>query len=174
MKLYQIALLLILLAALFYWFSKRVRAKTGLPGGEIVYADTTQWLRNEKTFFDPRLNLTGRPDYIIRQGDTLIPIEVKTGRTPIEPYDSHIFQLAAYCVLIDQATGLRPPYGLLHYPKQTFKIAFSPELESTLLELIMDLREKERRSTPPARSHAEHARCQRCGYRKECDQRLQA
>lgn len=173
MKLYWLALLLILVAALLYGFSKAVRKKSGLPGGQIVYSDTDQWQKNEQAFFDPRLNLTGKPDYVIRQGNTLIPVEVKSGRTPQEPYDSHIFQLAAYCHLIDQASGLRPPYGLLHYPKQTFKIEFTEALESAFLALVADLHEKERRNTALQRSHNEMARCRHCGFRNVCEQRLE-
>ena len=172
MKLYWLALLLLVLAAFFYFWAKHTHKQSGLPGGKIVYSDMGAWEATEETFFDPRLYLTGKPDYVIRQGHMLIPVEVKTGRTPLEPYDSHIFQLAAYCYLIDQATGLRPPYGVLHYPKQTFKIDFTEDMEALLLNLIADMREVERRKGEVSRSHNEVRRCSGCGYRDACQERL--
>ena len=39
-----------------------------------------------------------------------IPVEVKTGRTPDAPYDSHMFLLVCYSCFIDRATGLRPRF----------------------------------------------------------------
>ena len=86
------------------------------------------WQVVVEPYYDSHLHLTGKPDYVIKQGYTSIPVEVKTGRTPDAPYDLHIFQLAAYCVLIDRATGLRPPYGVLNYPERTYKIEFTEEI----------------------------------------------
>lgn len=172
MKMLWLALLLISTAALVFWLASRQRKGCGLPGGDIVYSDTGLWEETQEAFYDSRLNLTGKPDYVIRQGYTLIPVEVKTGRTPIEPYDSHIFQLSAYCYLADQATGLRPPFGVLHYPKQTFTIDYTEAMENALLALIVDIREQEKRKRDLPRSHAEAGRCRACGFRDICDDRL--
>lgn len=172
MKFIIIALVLILFAILLFWLSHRQTRHLGLPGGEIVTSDTGLWQTPTQVYFDPRLYLSGKPDYVIRDKEGFIPVEVKTGRTPLEPYDSHIIQLAAYCHLIDQATGLRPPYGLLNYPGKTFKVDFTEELEQTLLALITDLRQKEGVHHEPARSHDDFARCRKCGYRSHCSERL--
>lgn len=172
MRIWMIALLLLLMAALFFWLSRRQRKQSGLPMGEVVYADTSIWQVVAKPYYDSHLHLAGKPDYVIKQGYTSIPVEVKTGRAPPSPYDSHIMQLAAYCVLIDRATGLRPPYGVLHYPEKTYQIEFTEELEAALMDLLADMREKEKRKDSVARSHESEARCRRCGFRKVCDQRL--
>lgn len=167
-----LALLCLLIAAFLFLFARRKKDQTGLPGGQIFYEDMGRKEAVAQAFFDPRLNLTGKPDYIVRQGKALIPVEVKTGRTPPEPYDAHIFQLAAYCYLVDQATGIRPPYGLINYPKQTFKIDYSTELEEILKLLIQQMRSKGQAGAEIKRSHEEPSRCRRCGFRHVCDQRL--
>jgi len=41
----------------------------------------------------------------------LIPVEQKPLRWRI--HDSHVTQLAAECLLVSEAYGVRPPYGLL-------------------------------------------------------------
>ncbi len=163
--------LVLVLALIFLWQSNRSRHKAGLPGGTIIYSDTGGWQENQEALYDPVLDLTGKPDYLVRQGDALIPVEVKTGRTPAAPYDSHIFQLAAYCLLVQRTFGVRPAYGIVTYPHRKFQVEFTPELENALLDLIAEIREAERRRTVE-RSHRSPQRCARCGYRRVCEQRL--
>jgi CRISPR-associated exonuclease Cas4 len=163
---------LILVALFLFWQAGRQRKASGLPGGRIIYTDTRQWGAVEKPLYDPRLNLAGKPDYLVMQSDgQIIPVEVKTGRPPAVPYDSHIFQLAVYCLLVERTLGKRPSHGILHYPGRTFAIDYTPALESTLLDHLAEMRMQERRDSVD-RSHEQAARCARCGYRSICDQRL--
>ncbi|MCS7011635.1 MAG: CRISPR-associated protein Cas4 [Anaerolineales bacterium] len=167
-----LGLFLLLLAGILLLVSALKQKATGLPGGRIIYTDTRGWGKVEKPLYDLELGLTGKPDYIQEQNGFLIPIEVKTGRTPEAPYDSHIFQLAAYCYLIHKTYHKRPPYGILHYPERNFAVDYTPELESALLDLIAEMRIAERRGTV-SRSHDQPGRCRHCGYRAECDERLE-
>lgn len=168
---YYLALLLLLLAILLFWQSSRQRKQAGLPGGRVVYTDTRAWGVVEKPLYDHNLGLTGKPDYLVEQNGQLIPVEVKTGRTPDAPYDSHIFQVAAYCLLVHKTYGKRPPYGLIHYPHRNFAVDYTPELESALLEQLAEMRRDDVRRDVP-RSHEQAVRCQHCGFRKVCDQKL--
>lgn len=166
-----IGLALILFALLLLFVSGRQRRAAGLPGGRVVYTDTRAWGEVEKPLFDAELMLTGKPDYIIEDNGKYIPVEVKTGRTPDAPYDSHIFQLAAYCLLVERTYGKRPTHGIIHYPNRDFAVDYTRELESALLDLLADIRRDEHRAQVP-RSHEEQRRCARCGFRELCDQRL--
>jgi CRISPR-associated exonuclease Cas4 len=166
-----LGLALLLTAVLLYWISTVQRKSTGLPGGRVVYTDTRGWGPVEKPLYDPHLGLAGKPDYIVQQNGRPVPIEVKTGKTPDAPYDSHIFQLAAYCYLIDKTFGKRPSHGIIHYPNRDFAVDYTPALESALLDLVADLRVDEHRSDVP-RSHDQENRCRRCGFQSECDERL--
>jgi len=166
-----LAALLLIAALVLFWQASRQRKATGLPGGRIIYSDTRQWGKVERPLFDPTLNLTGKPDYLVKHGQFTIPVEVKSGRAPAEPYDTHIFQLAAYCRLVEHTLGKRPPYGILHYANQSFAIDYTPELESALLDLLAQMRIQERHGAAD-RSHDQPARCAHCGYRNQCDQRL--
>ena len=162
---------LLVVALLLFWVSAARRRSAGLPGGRVIYTDMRGWGPVEKPLFDPSLGLIGKPDYIVEQNGRFIPVEVKTGRTPDAPYDSHIFQLAAYCHLVEKAYGKRPPHGFIHYPNRDFSVDYTPELESALLDLVADLRVDERRTEVP-RSHDQGNRCRGCGFRRNCDERL--
>ena len=94
------ALGLFLLALVLFFLSARTRRDAGLPGGKVMYADTGKWEKVEKPLYDPVTQVAGRPDYLVQHGREVIPVEVKSGSAPDSPYDSHIFQLAAYCLLV--------------------------------------------------------------------------
>ena len=166
-----LALFLFLLAVILLSLSTRQRKAAGLPGGQIIYSDTSTWEPLEKPLYDNRLDLSGKPDYLIRQGNSIIPVEVKSSRIDQAPYDSHVFQLAAYCRLVEAEFGKRPTHGILHYPQKTFQINYTPELESSLVGLVIDIQSKKIRKEIH-RSHESPERCARCGYQSTCDQRL--
>jgi CRISPR-associated exonuclease Cas4 len=165
--------LAILLFALFlFWQSGRQQRQAGLPGGRVIYTDTRAWgAPLEQPLFNKDLGLTGKPDYLVEQKGQVIPVEVKTGRTPETPYDSHIYQLAAYCLLVEKNYNKRPPYGIIHYPTRDFSVDYTPALESSLLDLLADMRRDDTRTEINC-SHAEPARCVKCGFRSSCEQKL--
>lgn len=165
------AFILLLAAILVLWIASRQRRASGLPAGRVIYSDTDHWGKVERPLYDPVSALTGKPDYLVDEGDFLIPVEVKSSRAPSLPHDSHVFQLAAYCLLVERVYGKRPPYGILRYRDRTFSIEYTPALEQELEDLLDEIRRQERRGEAD-RSHEEPQRCARCGYRKICDQRL--
>jgi CRISPR-associated exonuclease Cas4 len=168
---YLVAAFLAVLAILAWIISNRQRRAAGLPEGRVVAADTGGWQRLEKPLYDPDTGLTGRPDYIVQRKGVVIPVEVKSGWAPAEPHESHLYQLAAYCRLVERTYGSRPPVGILHYRNRTFEIDYTPDLEAELLDLLEEIRLQARRG-PANRSHNEPGRCARCGFRTVCDQKL--
>ena len=166
-----IALVIVLLALILLWLAKRGQYATGMPGGKVIYSDTQQWRSVEKPLHDPILGLTGKPDYLVEHGKQIIPVEVKSKRIARGPYDAHIYQLAAYCILVNREYGIRPDYGILHYPNRTYRIDYTSGLEAATLDLLIEIHEDERRKEIH-RSHEVPARCLKCGYRSICDDRL--
>ncbi len=164
-------LLLFLLALIFFWQSGRQRQEAGLPGGRIIYTDTRDWGKLERPLYDQLLGLTGKPDYLVQQKGQIIPVEVKSGRAPEAPYDSHIYQVAAYCLLVEKTYGKRPPYGIIHYENRDYAVDYTPQLESSLLDLLAEMRRDEMKREVE-RSHEQAARCARCGFKSSCDQSL--
>jgi CRISPR-associated exonuclease Cas4 len=172
-----IIVLCLLLALVLFWLAERQLKSAGVPGGRIISSDTTQWQPVAKPLYAPSMGLTGRPDYLIEGRDTLIPVEVKSTRKPLRsPYDSHILQLGAYCLLVEAEYGIRPTHGVLHYTRsggepQTFSIPFSAELETETRAVIDEIQTQSLRGGVD-RSHESPARCAGCGYLSRCDQAL--
>jgi len=164
---------LLFLSALFlFWQANRARRAAGLPGGRVIYTDTRAWQKTEKPLYDPLSGLTGKPDYLVQlPNGKIIPVEVKSGKGRSAPYDSHIFQAAAYCLLVEKTSGKRPPYAIIHYPDADFAIDYTPSLETALLDLLAEMRRDERKREIP-RSHENPRRCAGCGFREVCEEKL--
>lgn len=168
---FVLAGLLVVLAVAALWVAARQRKAGGLPEGRVVASDTGLWRKLEKPLYDPETGLTGKPDYIVERGGYWLPVEVKSGWAPPEPHEGHLFQLAAYCLLVEAAYGKRPPAGILHYRNRTFEIDYNPALEAELIELLDEIRAHSKKGEVH-RSHTEPARCSRCGFRSLCDEKL--
>ncbi len=166
------SILLLAFGLLLLLLAGRRRKASGLPAGRIIYSDTQAGSPMEKPLFDAELGLTGKPDYLVESAGEMIPVEVKSTRTHEAPYDSHIFQLAAYCRLVETTYGKRPAYGILHYPKRSFAVDYTPALEAALLERLALIRQKQELKSVD-RSHQAAERCRSCGYRSACDQKLE-
>ena len=169
--LFFLAVLFLAIAVALLIFAERGRKASGLPVGKVVYSDTRTWKPLETPLYDATIGLAGRPDYLVEQGRQVIPVEVKSGAAPDSPYESHIYQLAAYCRLVETTYDRRPDYGLLHYPDRTFAVDYTPRLEAALLALLEEMRQCAS-SDDASRSHDSQARCKGCSYRSICDQKL--
>lgn len=166
-----IVLIALAVAALLLLLSLILRRRAGLPEGRIVYADPGMWGKVEKPLYDSALGLTGKPDYLVKNHNQVIPVEVKSMWAPREPYDSHRLQLGAYCLLVERSLGQRPPYGLLRYRNRTFRIPYTTSFEDEVIGILEDIRDH-KDMEEVCRSHEHPNRCARCGYRNRCDQRL--
>jgi CRISPR-associated exonuclease Cas4 len=166
-----LSILFLSAAVLLFILGYKKAQRAGIPSGRVIYTDTRAWGRLEKPLYDPQLKLAGKPDYLVRRGNQVIPIEVKSGRSPQAPFDSHIYQLAAYCLLVEHEYGVTPAHGIIHYPERTFAVDFNSQLQASIKAAIIEM-QSQASSKNIDRSHNEAKRCQRCGYRSICDQAL--
>ncbi|MCK5562334.1 MAG: CRISPR-associated protein Cas4, partial [Thermoplasmata archaeon] len=172
-----IALIWLLGASFFLYYalkgselSSRLRMLHGIKKGKILYTDkiddTSDILVSEK------YNISGRPDSIISLDDKYIPLELKTGRVPKGPYFSHILQIAAYCLLVEETYNKTPPHGIIKYSKKhEFKIDYTPELKSLLLEKVGEI-QVAIDGKKVHRNHNRVGKCRYCSRRKKCPERL--
>jgi len=165
-----LALLALMGGAALWWASEQRRRARGLPRGRAIYQDRSTG--REPVLQARTLPLRGRPDLLLRQGDVIIPIEVKTGRIPHEPHQGHVFQLLAYCLLVEEHHGVRPPYGLIRYPEREFQVAYNSQRERELRALVQAIAREKRWSNEQHRSHQYPRRCVACGFRTHYDERL--
>lgn len=147
---------------------KKIKTKYNIQQGKITYSDLN---KPAKSFFSKKYRISGKPDYIIQKKDKYIPVELKTGRY-ITPQKNHVFQLAAYCHLLEENYGVFVPYGVLVYNNQNeYKIPFDPkirfELENTIKKMRTSLKNKK-----ITRNHNDIHRCLNCSMKKYCNNKI--
>jgi CRISPR-associated exonuclease Cas4 len=182
--------LLLILAVLARVAAKRETKRSGLPAGALLYSDTGRPVgrlaptelgrdgkKQEKPLVSETLRLIGRPDYLIEAEGGVVPVEVKSTACPAggRPYDSHLAQLAAYCLLVEDVLGATVPYGLVKYRDRQVRVDYTPELKEHALSLIEQMNEDMRASAAGEevrRSHDDPRRCAGCSLRDVCTESL--
>ncbi|WP_169237318.1 CRISPR-associated protein Cas4 [Candidatus Roseilinea sp. NK_OTU-006] len=166
-----IAFALILVAIALLVIARRLRLRSGLPAGRVIYSDIGAWQRNERVLLSPTYGIAGKPDYLVRAGNDIVPVEVKSSPAPARPWPSHVLQLAAYCLLVEEALDARVTQGIIQYADKRFIVDYTPALKAELLRVVGEMR-CALREGDAHRSHDEPSRCARCGARTACDERL--
>lgn len=145
------------------------REKFGATKGDVAYVDHPQ--TRPEMFVSERYGLRGRPDYVLAEGDHLIPVEVKTGRTPRGPLFSHILQVGAYCLLVEEKTGKPPPHGIIRYEGASHEIEYNDDMR----RLVVGKLDAMRAALAKGEAHRNHQRpgkCIHCSRREVCPEKL--
>ena len=121
-----------------------------------------------------KYNLAGRPDYMIKENDLRIPVEVKTGRRPKAPFFSHVLQIGAYCLLSEETFQKSPTHGQIRYgfENEPHNVDWEPKLKTLVLEKIEEMNDVIEGRTKAHRNHKRVGKCNNCSRRKGCPERL--
>ena len=121
-----------------------------------------------------KYNLAGRPDYMIKENDLRIPVEVKTGRRPKAPFFSHVLQIGAYCLLSEETFQKSPSHGQIRYgfENEPHNVDWEPKLKTLVLEKIEEMNDVLEGRTKAHRNHKRVGKCNNCSRRKGCPERL--
>ena len=121
-----------------------------------------------------KYNLAGRPDYMIKENDLRIPVEVKTGRRPKAPFFSHVLQIGAYCLLSEETFQSSPSHGQIRYgfESKPHNVEWEPKLKTLVLEKIEEMNDILKGRTKAHRNHKRVGKCNNCSRRKGCPERL--
>jgi CRISPR-associated exonuclease Cas4 len=166
--------------------ARREAGRAGLPSGTLLYSDTgrpvgrlapaeagAEGVRQERPLVSTRLGVVGRPDYLIEAEGGVIPVEIKSAASPAggRPYDSHVAQLAAYCLLVEDVLGETVPFGVVRYRDREVRVEYTDELRGHALALVEEMRAA-RDAEEVHRSHEDPRRCAGCSMRDVCTESL--
>jgi len=159
--------------ALLVWIhaSRRI-ARSGIPEGLVISQDADRRHEPHRPLVSFRHGLSGKPDYLVETAEGLVPVELKS-RDSLRsgPYTSDTAQLTAYCVLVEDATGVAPPYGIIQYANRTWRIQYTQAARDRVLRIMEEMRPA-RNSHDVHRNHSQPGRCRACGFRETCEERI--
>ncbi len=155
-----------------YW-SLSAQRKAEIKRQEMHLKGNVLYVGNDEApiYRSERYGLSGKPDYVLQEGGELVPVEMKSGRTPKGPLFSHIVQVAAYCLLLEDHTGKKVNRGVLKYSEAEFDVEFDENLRQIVLTKVEEMH----RTLEEGEAHRNHNRpgkCQSCSRRDICPERL--
>lgn len=169
-----VSLMLMSAASLCIFIAVGIRSRVrkekrsyGVPDGAILYSDLNV---PAAPLFSQRLRLSGKPDYIVQKQHHCTPVEVKSGGGT-HPHQSQVLQLAAYCQILEDVSGMFVPEGILVYNAIPYRIPFDPKLRFELESVMKTMRECLRTSRVQ-RNHQDPRRCQRCSMKQYCTESI--
>ena len=113
-------------------------------------------------------------DYLIKEGEQRIPVEVKTGRRPKAPFFSHVLQIGAYCLLSEETFLKSPSHGQIRYgfENEPHHVEWEPKLKTLVIEKIEEMNDILDGKMEAHRNHKRAGKCYNCSRRKGCPERL--
>ena len=135
-----------------------------IQDGKVTYADLD---KPAKPFFSKKYRISGKPDYIVKKEKRYLPVELKSGSHD-NPQKNHIFQLAAYCQLIEENYGVFVPYGVLVYSDgHQFNIPFDPKIRFELENTINEMRRVIKTGKLNV-GFKDNFKCRNCSMKEHC------
>ena len=121
-----------------------------------------------------KFNLAGRPDYLIKDKEQRIPVEVKTGRSPKAPFFSLVLQIGAYCLLSEETFGVKPSHGQIRYgfENEPHEVKWDSDLKGLVNEKLEEMNDILKGKMEAHRNHKRVGKCNNCSRRKGCPERL--
>lgn len=136
---------------MLFWKEKQA---FGVLKGKRIYQDTKE--KPGIILHSRVIPLSGKPDYIIRDKGTMIPVEVKTGKTPQYPYKNHVMQLIAYCYLVEEYYSIKVPGGYVRYPSKEFWVEYTEEAKQSVVDIVQEIMDCRANGQEFMCKHVEH------------------
>ena len=179
MALPMVAMMVFLLAfafvlALLVWArAGRKIARSGIPKGHLIFQDADRRRQLHRPLVSLRYGLAGKPDYLVETTAGLVPVELKS-RDSLRtgPYCSEIAQLTAYCVLVEDVTGVTPPYAIIQYANRSSRMQYTRQAREEVLQVVDEIRSA-REAQSIHRNHTQPSRCRACGFWSVCEERME-
>ena len=149
--------------------SKKIKNENQILDGEVIYSDLN---KSEKPLISNKYKIIGKPDYIIKNRESYIPVEIKTGRHDTLK-KNHIFQIAAYCQILEDYYNCFIPTGIIFYKDTSKKyiVSYDPKLRFELISIINEIRQVQN-IKKIKRNHNDIKKCINCSFRKYCNEKI--
>jgi CRISPR-associated protein Cas4 len=148
--------------------TSKIKHHYQIPKGNIVYEDLNKPAR---ILSSRKYPLVGKPDYIMKQRQFFIPIEVKTGDHKV-PRHHHIMQLASYCQLVSEEYQCTVPYGILVYcdTKKQIPVYFDMNRKRQLFQTFDGMNKMVQENDPLKyiKDNIDEKKCRNCSMKTYC------
>ena len=138
--------------------------------GENLWLEIFPKIKAEVTLSSKELNLRGRVDRIEIYPDKMIPVELKTGKSPKEGlWPGQKAQVASYLLMMNEIYGNKIDEGVLFYIDENIRrsIFINPMLKDEIKDLISKVMDVLTSSKLPPFC-PNNKKCEKCSLRNFC------
>lgn len=149
---------------------RQMNRAIGFRSAKLIYIDKQEEVKQKgvtygKLLRSEKYGLSGKPDYIYKLGNELIPLELKSSKVEgNSPLYKDVMQLAAYFLIIEEVYGGKVSRGRIVYQNTMFEVYNRRQLKKELLELMKNMRMMENGSFFPDVKPS-YAMCRYCPCR---------
>lgn len=163
----ELGLLLVAVLAVLAYLVVRYSGNPLQRLGAILYVDDGR----SQTFHRADLDLTGRPDLVVRAGawfrKEMRPVEFKSSKPPRRPYPGDVMQLMGQALLLEERQGAYPRAGYVVYRDgddyQVHRVSLGYRARAMALVLVEAIRSQGHPASVPV-----DARCTGCRHAGTC------
>jgi CRISPR-associated exonuclease Cas4 len=116
------------------------------------------------------LGLSALMDYFKYDGETIVPVDVKTGKRAAEKLQvGHYLQIVAQSLLVEICFGVTVTYAIIHYTdtNEERKVEITTQAKLTVFRILTQMRKMiEEETIPPPTPNS--GKCVDCEYWKVC------
>jgi CRISPR-associated protein Cas4 len=139
---------------------------------DMGFQKTLSYLTPWKTEYGVKsesLNLVGRVDKVMRT-DTVVPVEIKTGKVSDKCFDTDRIQVCAYGMLLEEQLGQNISYGMLEYTRNQERrsVVLTEKLRRQVITTRDELIEVLEGLLPQVCPHGQPRKCTSCSYKERC------
>jgi len=138
--------------------------------GVELWEGLTPKIKSEYKVAAEDLGITGKVDQVLVYPDSVVPIEIKSGRAPKEgAWENHKIQLAAYALLLENTFKVSIPAGYVKYIDENAsrRIEINAFLKDQVKELIKNVYALLKSKKLPKKCDNLN-KCEKCGLKNIC------
>jgi CRISPR-associated protein Cas4 len=137
-------------------------------GFDQALAHLTPW-KTEYSVKSRKLNLSGRVDKVMK-AESIVPVDIKTGKPPKHVWEGDRIQLCAYGMLLEEAFEQKSAFGIIEYARtsESAQVTFNEKTRRQVINTrdeLVQVMEGEAVSVCP---HGEPKKCEACSLRQRC------
>jgi len=138
--------------------------------GKELWQELTPKIKSELKLASKNLGLVGKIDLLELYEKKIVPVELKTGRSPTNGiWPGHKIQITAYALLLEDKYQKRVDEGTVIYLDQNIKrtVAINPFLKEETLMLKKEVEQLLRSTNIPFFTENRN-KCEKCGLKQTC------
>ncbi|MBW3004214.1 CRISPR-associated protein Cas4 [Candidatus Woesearchaeota archaeon] len=138
--------------------------------GVELWESLTPKIKSEYKITAEDIGISGKVDQVLVYPDSVVPIEIKSGKAPKEgAWENHKVQLAAYALLLENTFKISIPAGYVKYVDENVsrRIEINAFLKDQVKDLVNSVNFLLKSRQLPKKATNEN-KCEKCGLKNIC------